>query len=675
MTLFRQISLLTIVLIVVLLAGSLVVSVLNARYYLEKQLHSHAQDTATSLGLSISQFVQEKDWAKVNAMVDAIFDHGYFRSIVILGKKNEVVVDRQLVLQFAGVPEWFVTFINLKVPIGESLVMNGWRPQGRVRIESHPGYAYLDLWRNAQQAFLWFFTVGGVTLCLLLYLMRSILRPLKAVEAQAAAICDKDFSIQQPLPRTRELRRTVQAMNRMTYQLKAVFDEQVTLIKRVTAQAYKDPITGLGNELFFTSRFHAQLEAPEESTTGAVLVLKLNDLTRYNERYGRVEGDLLLKQISARWQKVLAEVQGSVIARRSGADFIAWLPDLAVDEAEYYLHAVYGSVTSLPIFTQREKKHYLNIGMAHCDLGDDESLLLENADAALIVSQSIGQNGVYVIQGSAERVEISNSHDEKTIEEKTIKESPRLPDHAMNLTTSEWRKRLEQALAQDEIMLFSQPVLSCMDSSVIYHEVFIRLEITGDLICAGVFMPLVDRFGLGVAYDKHIIEKLFLRISKEEALRNVCYCVNLSPHSLQAEGFVEWLLGTMRSYGRVASSIIFEVPERSLTFTPTKVRALTVGLRNCGSRVSVDHFGASNQSISYLGSLPLYAIKVDHSYIRDIENNSDHQFFVQSLQRIAHSRDIIVTAESVEREGQWLVLKDLGVDGAQGHFLGSPTAL
>jgi len=655
LTLFRQISLLTVVLIVVLLAGSLVVSVLNTRYYLEKQLQSHAQDTATSLGLSISQSVKEKDHVKVIVLVDAIFDRGYFRSISVVNKDEEVVVHRQLSLRIDGVPLWFVSFINLKAPIGESVVMEGWRPEGRVRIESHPGYAYLDLWRNAQQAFIWFFTVGGVTLGLLLYLIRSILKPLKDVEAQAAAICEKDFSLQQPLPRTRELRRTVQAMNRMTHQLKAVFDEQVTLIDQVTEQAYKDPVTGLGNELFFSSRFQARLEAPEESTTGALLILKLKDFAQYNDKYGRVAGDLLLKQISGRWLKVLEEVQGSVIARRSGADFIAWLPNLAEDEAEYYLYAVYGSLTSLPIFAQQDKMNFLYIGMAHCDVGGDESLLLERADAALVTSQEKGQNGVFIAQHA---------------EEKT-----HLPAHAVNLSNKEWRKTLELALENDEVVLHYQPIYSCIDSSILHHEVLIRLSIKGDLICAGVFMPLVERFGLEEAYDRHVIEKLINRIENDESLQNMTYCVNLSPHSLQVEGFIEWLLATIRVNSSVARHVIFEIPEHSLTFIAGKVQTLATGLRACGARVSIDHFGAANRSISYLGSLPIYAIKIDHSYIRDIESNSDHQFFVQSLLRIAHSRNIIITAESVEREGQWTMLKGFGVDGAQGHYLGLPSPL
>jgi len=81
------------VLIVVLLTGSLVVSVLNSRHYFEKQLYSHARDTATTLGVSISQYVQQEDWTKVNSMVDAIFDHGSYRSIVVVSQNRQPFAD------------------------------------------------------------------------------------------------------------------------------------------------------------------------------------------------------------------------------------------------------------------------------------------------------------------------------------------------------------------------------------------------------------------------------------------------------------------------------------------------------------------------------------------------------------------------------------------------------
>ncbi|MBV1881630.1 MAG: EAL domain-containing protein [Pseudomonadales bacterium] len=701
MTLYRQISLLTVVLIVVLLTGSLVVSVLNSRHYFEKQLYSHARDTATTLGVSISQYVQQEDWTKVNSMVDAIFDHGSYRSIVVVSQNQQTVADRQSSLRLAVVPAWFVRLIDLEVPVGESLVMNGWQQQGRVRIESHPEYAYLDLWTNAQQAFFWFFAVGIMTLGLLLYLMQFILRPLKAVEAQAAAICNKDFSFQQPLPRTRELRRTVQAMNRMAYQLKVTFDEQVMLIDQVREQNYKDFVTGLGNDLFFTSRYQGHLEAPEESTSGAVLILRINGLSQYNEVYGRAAGDQLLRQVSKYWQKNFNDVQGNVIARRSGADFIAWLPNVSAENAEAHLHAAYDSIIRLSTVIKpltnaleaSESSIHINMGLAYCDVGGNESELLSEADLALRQSQNKGQSGVSHSrcgkrqnrQNKSSVVETDNAETDNvrsSIVESPIHESdqiqaeiPGVPFHLLNLSIGHWQNILQEALVTDGLIFYSQPILRCQDSVVIYHEVLLRLEISGDIIRAGDFIPYVERLGLSEVYDRHIIEKLLRQLQGENTVCNRSYCVNLSPQSILMSGFVEWLILVVRDSGDIAQSLIFEVSECSLVMATAQVQALAVGLKVAGARMSVDHFGGAKQCLSYLGDLPLYSIKVDHSYIRDIGSNRDHQLYVQSLLRVAHSRDIIMTAESVEMSLQWEMLKDFGVDGAQGHFLGLPTPL
>ena len=675
MTLFRQISFLVISLIFLLLLGTLTVSIYNTRAFLQDQLYSHAQDTATSLGLSVTPSVNKADWAKVQTMVDAIFDRGYYKSIVLEDIQGHRLIERTSPLKLDGVPSWFVNHVRLNTPRGQTEIMHGWRRAGTLWVESHPGYAYLDLWRITQQGIIWFVLVGGITLAVLIYMLRAVLRPLKEVEMQAGAICEKDFSVQQPLPRTRELRRVVQAMNRMTRQLKVVFDEQVSMIEQVRHQAYEDPVTGLGNELFFNSHFQARLEAPEESVNGAVLILKLKDFQSYNEKYGRATGDLLLKQVAGRWQKVLEEVQGSVIAKRSGADFIAFLPNVTADESEYYLDNVYAFVAGLPLFAQKEKQNILHVGLAHCDVGEDPSELINNADEALRAAQARGDNGTFILKLKQKNLVEHRGQNVEITTHEIAKPQPHTGTQSTisHMSNKEWRELLIRHLKDRSLALNFQPVLSGLDNQVIYHEVLLRMNIQGKLISASEFMPLVERFGLEEAYDRLIVELVMRRLMQETKMQTV-YCINLSPHSLQVEGFVEWLLDEVKEHEVFAHRLIFEIPEYSLSYAAAKIQTLATGLREFGSKLSIDHFGAVNKSFAYLSSLPLYAIKIDHSYIRDLEVNTDHQFFVQSLLRIAHSRDILMMAESVETQAQWELLKKFQVDGAQGYFLGRPSA-
>ncbi|MCG8426109.1 MAG: hypothetical protein MI754_01980, partial [Chromatiales bacterium] len=124
MTLSRQLLILIIVLLTLVFAGTFYISMQNSRNYLEEQLESHAQDAATSLGLSISPYLgEQQDIATITSMTDAIFDRGFYRTIRVQDMVGKPLVDRIQPVQLEGVPMWFIERFPLETPIGESTVM------------------------------------------------------------------------------------------------------------------------------------------------------------------------------------------------------------------------------------------------------------------------------------------------------------------------------------------------------------------------------------------------------------------------------------------------------------------------------------------------------------------------------------------------------------------------
>ena len=150
MTLSRRLALMVMVLLLFVFIGTFFTSVRNTRHYLEAQLESHAQDTATSLGLSISTHLANGDQASIDSMSDAIFDRGYYRKLIVEDAKGNVLKKLELPISIEGVPSWFISAFPLETPVGEAAVMSGWSQAGRVLIQSHPGYAYIELWDNAK---------------------------------------------------------------------------------------------------------------------------------------------------------------------------------------------------------------------------------------------------------------------------------------------------------------------------------------------------------------------------------------------------------------------------------------------------------------------------------------------------------------------------------------------
>jgi len=651
MTLSRQLVTLLAVLLLLVFVGTFFISVQNARTYLEVQLESHAQDAATSLGLSISPHMVDDDLVTVARMVDAIFDRGYYQFIKLEDIQGEVLINRELSVQVKDVPAWFIEYLPLKAPKGEALIMAGWRQAGRILIQSHPGFAYRQLWGNVSEIFGWFLASALFVIGLGLLLLRVVLSPLKEVEWQAESICNREFPILDKLPRTRDLRLIVEAMNRLSTKLRTMLTEHEDLAAKLREQAHQHPVTGLANKHHFMATLNYRMASPEVCSYAVLCLIQLRDLQGYNHKHGYAAGDKLLCQMADVLRDIAAEIPRHTLAHLSGGDFALLAEDYRIDEGEILgqrlsdaLAGLYGNNTLLPV----DNGH---VGIAYFDGKQDASQLLIEADEALRVAQSKEANSWSLI-----------------VPEEVEKETAR--------SATEWRSFIQQALASDRVALHLQPVYSCPHKEMLHHEVLVRLIHEQDaeqLLVAGTFMPMAESLGLSAEIDKAVIERVLLLLA-ESTDPDFRLSVNLSPASLQTEGFLDWLEDKLWANETIAKQLIFELPEYGAVSMLEQVHDLIKRVSHFESQVALDHFGRGFSSFAYLHSLKISYIKIDGSYLNQIDENTDNRFFIQALTDIAHGLDIKVIAEAVESETIWQSLKTLNVDGGQGYCLGRPAA-
>ena len=131
------------------------VSFSGARTYMQQQLASHAQDAATSLGLSLATALQAGDAVLAETIIGPVFDRGYYQSIEIISPKGETIAAKRLSPTPPTVPHWFTHLAVLEPPTAESLITRGWQQLGRVVVTSHPNFAYLQLWHTATEMLVW----------------------------------------------------------------------------------------------------------------------------------------------------------------------------------------------------------------------------------------------------------------------------------------------------------------------------------------------------------------------------------------------------------------------------------------------------------------------------------------------------------------------------------------
>ncbi|WP_456385983.1 bifunctional diguanylate cyclase/phosphodiesterase [Desulfolithobacter sp.] len=647
MTLYRQLLLFILILILTLFTVSWVTRLQATKTYLQQQLQSHAQDTATSLGLTISAYSAQDDIAAAETIINTIFDRGYYRLIVLKDLDGLIRVKRSMEVALDTVPPWFIHLVPLEPPRATARVMDGWFQAGTIVVESHPGFAYISLWDTTVSMTCWYLLLAALA-CLAGGIgLRLLLRPLARVEDQARALSQRRFEIQEPIPRTRELRQVVQAMNQMTLRVKTMFEEQARTAQQLRRQAYSDPLTRLGNRRYLENQVVSRTDRPGTEIRGTFLLVHITGLRELNEKKGFKAGDARIQTVADILRTGTEDIPGAAVARLTGGDFGVFLPDTGLDEASQVADAICQRLWDLG-----EKHHPLagtgSIGGVVFTKKTSFSTLLAGADSAMQAASSKGPNQ-WVIR--------------------------RIPSRTEDLTRGRigWKKVLEQAIAEEDIVLFGQACVALDDPQRILHrEILARLRKSdGGLLRAEQFVPLTHRLGLITRLDRSVVEKA-MALTRDEAGADQL-AINISPVSLADRPFTNWLLARLEEDSRDRPRFIFEFTEFSAVRHLELLAELGRRIRDLGHGYGIDHFGQGFANFGYLKSLQPDYVKIDRAFTRELVSaGSDSHFFIHSLCSVAHSLGIAVHGEGVETKDQHLLLSGLSLDGLQGYYLDHP---
>lgn len=646
MTMTRQLIIVFSILFIVVFAGTLVISVQNTREFLENQMGSHAQDTATSLALSLSPGMANSDMPLMESMVNAIFDPGYYKEIIVTKVDGSSLIERKLPVVIEGVPAWYVRMLPLGTPVGESEIIADWRQAAKVFVRSHPGYAYHDLWRISVDNFWWFIGISLTMVVVVMVLMHYVLRPLRDVESQAVKISNRDFTTLDKLPWTRELKRVVVAMNTLSSKVKAMLSDASDLAEKMRRQANEDSVTLLANRRSFDNQLSLLIESEERFKYGLLCLIEIDRFKEYNDKHGYSRGDELLRAVASVIEDVAKKLGFSVLARIGGAAFAVVLENQRPGDAETIGTAFSKALRSVHDKSLNTKPSIGHIGLSYHNGDKSMRELLSEADMAVQGAKLRGGNAWFFRD-----------------EDQGKKIVP-------ILGAQEWRDILTKVIENHQIVLHFQPAFSCRDHKVIHHEVLVRIPGEGGKqIPAGVFVPMAERLNLSTELDMAIVESAIAHLV---AHPRVNYSVNLSTNSIGDERFADWLIEIVEGQKDITSRLVFETSEQSVKDNMNQAMSLHNRLNNLDSSLAVDHFGLTGGSFGYLASLKPNYIKFDGSHFRNLEQHPDNQFFLQAVADVAHGLDIEVIAESVETEEAFACVKKLHIDAAQGYYLGRP---
>jgi len=641
MSLFRRIWLTVIGLTLAAFLGSLLVNTLTARSYLEKQLFIKNKDNATALALSMSQQA-DKDPVTVELLLSALFDNGHYQHIRLVDPNGKTLVERVAAPDLdLGAPAWFVALLPIRAEPGVAHIADGWKQYGSISLASHSKFAYRDLWQGTLELTGWFF-VGGILAGILGTLMlRLITRPLDQVVGQARAIVERRF-ISVAEPRVPELRSVVVAMNDMVSRLKQMFAEEAARLDVMRKKLNHDAVSALPNRDYFMGRLREALESDDSAPYGVLVMLRLKDLIEINRRLGRAETDRLVRAIGDLLKETCGSRDKWLPARLNGPDFALLAQNH--EQAGSLAGQLVAALLALRADGYPAIDDMFRVAAARYKRGDAMGKVLSGCDQLLAQAEGLGANSFVAHEGDAAAIAA-------------------IPAEA-------WREVISEALKEDRIKLVNFPVVAARGATLMHREGVIRMqtEADGPWRPAGDFMPFAVRLKLTPSLDLGVIRLALETLRKETGN----FAVNLSADTFADPDFRKRLIELLRSHGDACARLWVEVPEYATVSHFDAFNELCRSLKALGCKVGIENFGRKLAEVDKLADLGVDYVKVDTSFVRDIDQNDGNREFLDGLCKMVHGIGIMAIAVGVRNQRELDTLVALGFDGVTGPAVLEP---
>jgi diguanylate cyclase (GGDEF)-like protein/PAS domain S-box-containing protein len=427
--------------------------------------------------------------------------------------------------------------------------------------------------------------------------------------------------------------------------------ERERIQSRLRQLAERDALTGLLNRRRFEEELSRHVaHAGRYGSDGAVLLLDLDDFKDVNDSLGHRTGDVLISSVAELLRARLRE--SDVLARLGGDEFAVLLPKGDVERARAVAESLLEEVRRhRTVFRGRRVRVTTSIGVAVIRGGEQLSAedLMVRADVAMYAAKGAGRDRYTVYRSPEAGGEVAPS----------------------GLT---WAERIRRALDEERFRLFAQPILDLRTNRISQYELLIRMEDTdGALLPPGSFLPSAERSGLIEAIDTWVAREAIRLIADHSGNGHALRLeINVSGRTLGDSPLPALVERELAESTIDPASLIFEVTETAATVNLDEARAFAMALRRLGCGFALDDFGAGFGSFYYLKYLPLDLLKIDGDFIGDLSHNQTDQAVVQAIVELSHNLGMRTVAESVGDAPTLAMLRDYGVDFAQGFHVGEP---
>ena len=474
-----------------------------------------------------------------------------------------------------------------------------------------------------------------------IFTARHISKPLTELVGSAKQLGEGDYSAPIQVTRKDEIGNLGHAFNQMREGIE--LREQ-----KIRKLAYWDELTQLPNRASFVDQVKKSIgNSTKIGGEFSVLMMDLDRFKHINDVLGQTAGNSLLQGVGERLKKACRAERGDVVARLGGDEFAVLLPDASSEAGQQYASRLL-RIFENPI-TVNDQAVDLSAGMGISSFpkdGDSVELLLSRAEMAMYVAKATNSGAV-----------VYNSIHDVSSED--------------NLSMA---SELKVAIDQNELSLFVQPKIDLVTNKIIAVEALVRwMHPYRGLVYPDAFIPFAEQTG-------HV-RKISLWMLAEAARYSTIWrkqgidlviAVNLSARDLMDQELPGKIADILYKNDVHASALSVEITESSMMDDPVRAQQTLERLARMGIILSIDDFGTGYSSLAYLKTLPVNELKIDKSFVMNMESDGDDNKIVRSTIDLGHNLGLKVVAEGVESQEVWNLLEAMGCDYAQGFYMSKP---
>ncbi len=632
MTLSKQLLLLLSALFIIIFSVNFLLSVNNTRDYLVGEAEIHAQDTATSLGLSLSPYMVDESDPVIETMMKAIFDRGYYQEIKLINVDDKELVRLSQQTDIEGVPDWFIQLIPIETITAVSEISSGWNISGVVHVSLNSNYAYLKLYQQAKTSLIFSLTTLIISIVLLLLILHFTLSSLKKINNMALGLAEGKFAQIESIPWTTEVRNITLSMNTMSEKIESVINKLNQKLDNVGNKLQKDDLTGLKKKTAFETDMK-QLFTAEDDTDAFIFLIKLDSLPTLVKELGNESIDRFIIEFSEKLTELTEQAAYGELSvyRLVGSEFVLLAKKITQQQAEQLAHTLSNTFDQLG--ENYPRKDISHIGIVPFNP-------FSNTDAILLAAREAYEQALLV--GSNAYAIRMNDKPAKTV--------------------AEWKNLVFDVVDREA---YNLAVIGNVDdiktSDCMMQEAFIHILENSKALPVAVFVSIAEKYEKIVGLDKGVVLKVIDHIQQQQL--NHAMAINLSTRTIKNNDFRSWLATLLKQNQSIAGQLVFSFSAYAVAKDVHVYQEFIQFIHALNSTVMIKRFETQSLSAALLKELKPDYVRLSRDLGQGVAFDNEKQDFIETIKGIGDILDIKVLAENIRQQEDIDCLKAIGIMG------------